>query len=501
MQARKIGFVAAGSAAGIVMGITLAIGINGHTGAGSALAQDARAMADAAGGVPARVVPADAAAITLSFAPLARAAQPAVVNVFTAKVVRERNAMMADPFFRSFSSQPRVANSLGSGVIVDGKGLIVTNNHVVAGADQIIVALADRREYAARVVFADARLDLALLRVEPRGQALPALKLGDSDRAQVGDLVLAIGNPFGVGQTVTQGIVSALARTGIGVSDSQFFIQTDAAINPGNSGGALLGLNGELLGINSAILSRDGGSNGVGFAVPANMVRIFLRAAATGKLVTAWLGAEGEALTSETAAAAGLDRPAGVLMTGVSAGSPAAAAGLRAGDIVFAVDGKDVLDPGSLRYRIATQPVGEKVVLTLIRAKKPVNVAVTLAAPPETPARQITQLPNGSIFAGLTVANLSPAFAQELGAGLPEAGVVVVQVPGGAPAARTGFPAPGDLIEILNGAPIRTVGDLLGVLPRARTAMRFIVNRQGQRVECAFQAPASFGCRQLGGAI
>ncbi|QMW24523.1 Do family serine endopeptidase [Sandaracinobacteroides saxicola] len=493
-RTKALGYLAVGAVAGLALALT----VNWQNGNGGALAHQASELARDAAPAVERTVPGSAAQISLSFAPVARAAQPAVVNIFTAKVVRNRDAMMADPFFRFFNSQPRVSNSLGSGVIVDGaKGLIITNNHVVEGADQIIVALADRREYAARLLFADARLDLALLKVDPRGAALPALKLGDSDRAQVGDLVLAIGNPFGVGQTVTQGIVSALARTGIGVSDTQFFIQTDAAINPGNSGGALLGMNGELLGINSAILSRGGGSNGVGFAVPSNMVRMFLRAADSGKLVTAWIGAEGEALTSDTAREAGLDRPTGVLMTGVSPGSPAAAAGLRAGDIVYAIDGKEVSDPGSLRYRIATLPVGERVKLTVVRDGKARNVELALAAPPEVPARQLTQVPNGNFLAGITVANLSPAFAQELGAGLPERGVVVVRVPGGAPAARTGFPAPGDLIEMVNGTPVRTVGDLGAVLPNARAAMRFVVNRGGQRVECAFQVPGSFGCRQL----
>jgi serine protease Do len=478
-------------AAGALGGIILALGINQRTGDGAALAQQASELAAQAGREAPRVAPANSAQVALSFAPVARAVQPAVVNVFTAAVVRDRNA---DPFYRLFNNQPRVANSLGSGVIIDANGLVITNNHVVQGADQIIVALADRREYPAKLVFSDARLDLALLRVDTKGAKLPALRLGDSDRAQVGDLVLAVGNPFGVGQTVTQGIVSAIARTGIGISDTQFFIQTDAAINPGNSGGALVGLNGELLGVNTAILSRGGGSNGVGFAVPANMVRVFLRAADTGKLVTAWIGAEGEALTADTAAAAGLDRPTGVLVTSVSPGSPAASAGLRPGDIVYAIDGKEVPDPGSLRYRIATLPLGERVALTVVRDRAARNVPLTLAPPPENPPRQLTRLPAGSFLGGVTVANLSPAFAQEIGAGLPERGVVVVQVPPNALAARTGFPAPGDLVEMVNNRPVRTVADLSGL---GGGSMVFRVVRGGQRVECGFQAPVSFACRQV----
>jgi serine protease Do len=282
--------------AGAVGGLALALSFNQMRGSGVAVAQEASALARSVEAGASRTVPASAADITLSFAPVARAVQPAVVNIFTARVVRERQSM--SPFFSVFNSEPRVANALGSGVIVDASGLVITNHHVVKDADQIIVALSDRREYPAKLLFGEPRLDLALLKVEPGTRPLPVARLGDSDRAQVGDLVLALGNPFGVGQTVTQGIVSAVARTGIGVSDTQFFIQTDAAINQGNSGGALAAMNGEVIGINTAILTggRDGGSIGLGFAVPSNMVKIFLRGAQTGKLVTAWIGAEGEAL-------------------------------------------------------------------------------------------------------------------------------------------------------------------------------------------------------------
>jgi serine protease Do len=493
MKAKAVALLAAGA----VGGLALALSFNQANGTGQAVAQQADALARDAGAEPARQVPGSAAAINLSFAPVARTVQPAVVNIFTARVVRQRQQM--SPFFSVFNSEPRVENSLGSGVIVDAAGLVITNNHVVAGADQIIVALADRREYPAKLVFAEPRLDLALLRIDPRGAALPVARLGDSDRAQVGDLVLAIGNPFGVGQTVTQGIVSATARTGIGVSDTQFFIQTDAAINQGNSGGALAAMSGEVIGINSAILTggRDGGSIGLGFAIPSNMVKIFMRGAGSGKLVTAWIGAEGEPLTAETAANAGLDRPTGMLVTGVSPGSPAARAGLRPGDIVYAVDGKPVADPSSLRYQIATQPVGDSVTLTVVRGGQASNLKLELGAPPETPPRQLTQLPNGTILAGVSIANLSPALAQELGAGLPERGVVVVGVPGQAPAARTGFPRPGDIVETMNGVPVQSVEDVRRALESAPGRTLFGLNRAGRRVECLFEAPGRFGCRAL----
>ena len=473
--------------AGAVAGLALALSFNHFAGTGTIAAQQPVEAA--------RVVPGNAQQVNLSFAPVAKRVQPAVVNIFTARVVRQRQAM--GPFYSMFDSQPRVENSLGSGVIVDAGGLIITNNHVVQGADQIVVALADKREYPARLVFAEPRLDLALLKIDPRGAPLPTAALGDSDRAQVGDLVLAVGNPFGVGQTVTQGIVSATARTGIGVSDAQFFIQTDAAINQGNSGGALVNMNSEVIGINSVILSGNegGGSIGLGFAIPSNMVKIFLRGASSGRMVTAWIGVEGEPLTSDTAAAAGLATPSGMLVTGVSPGSPAAKAGLRAGDVVEAVDGKPVSDPSAMRYLIASQPVGDQVMLTVLRNRQPVQIALTLAAPPENPPRQLTRLPDQTIFGGLSVANLSPALAQELGAGLPESGVVVVGVQPGAPAARTRFPRPGDIFESVNGQPVRTVSDVQRAVSASPDRTLFTVRRGGQKVECLFEAPASFGCR------
>ncbi len=480
--------------AGLTAGAALALSAN-HLAGGNGQPAPVPAASVAASAPEGPAVPTSARQISLSFAPVARRVQPSVVNIFTARVVRDRQAM--GPFFSMFGSQPRVENSLGSGVIVDGSGLIITNNHVVQGADQIVVALADRREYPAKVVFAEPRLDLALLQIDPKGAALPVAMLGDSDRAQVGDLVLAIGNPFGVGQTVTQGIVSATARTGIGVSDAQFFIQTDAAINQGNSGGALVNMAGEVIGINSVILSGNdgGGSIGLGFAIPSNMVKIFLRGAGSGRMVTAWIGAEGEALTASTAGAAGLSNPSGMRVTGVSAGSPAARAGLRAGDIVEAVDGKPVSDPAAMRYLIASQPVGEQVVLRVVRDRQPLELTLKLAAPPETPPRQVTRLPDQTIFGGLSIANLSPALAQELGAGLPESGVVVVSMLPGSPAARTRFPRPGDVLETVNGQPVNRVEDAVRALSQSPDRTLFTVRRGGQKVECLFEAPGSFGCR------
>ena len=464
---------------GAAAGVGLAVGFNQFTDRGAVDAQvppmDTTPIT--------RVVPAGGLQ-TLSVAPIVKQAAPAVVNIYTAKVDRGRPSLMEQFIQRQLGGgplQPRVQQSLGSGVIVSPDGLVITNNHVVAGADEILVALADRRQYPAKLVFADARLDLAVLRVDTKGAALPVIRMGDSDRAEVGDVTIAIGNPFGVGQTVTTGIVSAIARTGIGVSDWQFFIQTDAAINPGNSGGALLDGQGRLIGINTAIFSKDGGSNGIGFAIPSKIVQVFLRAADKGKLVSGWIGIEGEPLTAESARLAGLDRPGGLLVTGVAPGSPGAVAGIRVGDVLRSVDGKEVADGGQLRYSLATEGVGRALSVVLMRAGKEQQVSVTLAAPPENPPRQITPIAGQTILNGVTVANLSPAYAQELGAGLPEQGVVVVQMEAGSLAARLGL-RPGYLIESVGGQPVRNVADVVALSAKGAASVRF--NRDGQRTEC-----------------
>ena len=486
-------------AGGLAAGLGLALSLNHANHTQYAAAQSAAQLAAEAAGPAARATaaPANGLALAASYAPIVKRVAPAVVNVYTARRVAQR-ATMADYYRYLFNGQvprPRVERSLGSGVIVGADGLIVTNNHVIAGADEILVALNDRREYPAKLVFADEKSDLAALRIDPKGARLPTAPLGDSDRAEVGDVVLAIGDPFGVGQTVTQGIVSAAARTGFGVSDSGFFLQTDAAINPGNSGGALVSAKGEVIGINASIISGSGGSQGIGFAIPANMVRQFIASAGSGHFVRAWIGASGDAVTTDIAAAAGLDRPTGVILKTITPGSPAAAAGLRVGDIVYAIDGKEVPDPGALGYRIASQQAGRTATLTVVRDRAARNVPVRLTTPPETPPRQLTQLGADSILAGVTIANLSPALAQELGGALPDRGVVVVKVAPGAPAARYGFLNPGDLIEAVGGRPVINVDAVRRGIAAGGGALDFRLNRGGQRAECAFQPPSQFGCR------
>src|SRR5467141_3528837 len=304
-----------------------------------------------------RRVPASPADVKLSYAPIVQRVQPAVVNVYAAKMVQNRNPLLDDPIFRRFFGVPgqqpeQMQRSLGSGVLIDASGLVVTNNHVIEGADQVKVSLADKREFEAEIVLKDARSDLAVLRLKRQNERFPALEFADPDALQVGDIVLAIGNPFAVGQTVTHGIVSAVARTQVGITDYQFFIQTDAAINPGNSGGALVDLSGRLVGINTAIFSRSGGSQGIGFAIPVNMVRGVISSAQGGSSVVRrpWLGAKLQAVTSEIAEGLSLKRPVGALVASVTPKSPAARAGLKTGDLVVAVDGQSVEDPNAFDY-------------------------------------------------------------------------------------------------------------------------------------------------------
>ena len=428
--------------------------------------------------------------ISLSFAPVVKRAAPAVVNVFTEKVVREQalGPLFDDPIFRRFfggespfgAPRERVQNSLGSGVIVAADGLVVTNHHVIKGSDQITVVLSDRREFEATVVNDDERTDIALLRIKVRGEKLPYLELRDSDDLEVGDLVLAIGNPFGVGQTVTSGIVSAVARTAAGISDYNFFIQTDAAINPGNSGGALVTMDGRLAGINTAIYSRSGGSIGIGFAIPANMVRAVLNAAVSGagaKVVRPWLGVNVQPVTAEIAASLGMNRPVGVLINGLDPRGPGGGAGLKLGDVILSVNGQPVDDPEALRFRVATQPVGKRATLEISRNGQRSEVSLPLIAPPETPPRETTPIRGANPFSGATVANLSPALAEEVGfTGGSTQGVIVLEVTRGSPAAEVGL-RPGDLILRLNDREISAVRDLTAAVGRGWRSWSISVRR------------------------
>jgi Do/DeqQ family serine protease len=421
-----------------------------------------------------------------TFAPIVREVAPAVVNVYADRVVAQRptSPFFDDPFFRRFfgdqPGQERVQQALGSGVIIDAGGTVITNFHVIEEADEVHVTLSDRREYQADILLKDEQTDLAVLKIRDPVGPLPFLTLADSDLLQVGDLVLAIGNPFGVGQTVTSGIVSAVARTNIGISDYQFFIQTDAAINPGNSGGALVDVDGRLVGINTAIFSRTGGSIGIGFAIPANMVRIIAATAATGEPIRRpWLGAEFEPVTGEIASAVGLDRPRGALVASTFANGPAEAMGLRPGDVVTAVDGIEIDDATAINYRLATKGIGADATFSVWRDRREFDYTVTLAAAPEIPPRDPVELTGRSPFAGATVLNLSPAVAEELRYGGKPVGVIVSEIDNNSPAARVGFEA-GDVILTINGEQIDDTAELDAISRRGLPVWRITLDRGGR---------------------
>ncbi|MGP9811222.1 DegQ family serine endoprotease [Rhodopseudomonas sp. NSM] len=434
-----------------------------------------------------RRLPSSQAEIKLSYAPIVQHAQPAVVNVYAAKVVQNRNPLLEDPIFRRFfgggGPQPeQIQRSLGSGVMVDPSGLVVTNNHVIEGADQVKVALADKREFEAEIVLKDSRTDLAVLRLKDTKEKFATLDFANSDELLVGDLVLAIGNPFGVGQTVTHGIVSALARTQVGITDYQFFIQTDAAINPGNSGGALVDMTGKLVGINTAIFSRSGGSQGIGFAIPANMVRVVVASAKSGgkAVKRPWLGARLQAVTPEIAETLGLKRPSGALVASVSKGSPSEKAGLKLSDLIVAVDGFAIDDPNAFDYRFATRPLGGTAQIDVQRGGKPVKLTITLETAPDTGRDEIV-LTARSPFQGARIANISPAIADELRLDPSVEGVVVTELADGATAAGVGFQK-GDIIVAVNNKRIAKTSDLDRITNESFRLWRITVVRGGQQI-------------------
>jgi Do/DeqQ family serine protease len=435
-----------------------------------------------------RRVPSSPTELKLSFSPIVQRTQPAVVNVYAGKTVQNRNPLLDDPIFRRFFGVPgnqrpeQMQRSLGSGVMVDASGLVVTNNHVIEGADQVKISLADKREFEAEIVLKDSRTDLAVLRIKDTREKFATLDFANSDELLVGDIVLALGNPFGVGQTVTHGIVSALARTQVGITDYQFFIQTDAAINPGNSGGALVDMNGRLVGINTAIFSRSGGSQGIGFAIPANMVRVVVASAkGGGKAVKRpWLGARLQAVTPDIAESLGLRLPTGALVAQVSPNSPAARAGLKLSDLIVAIDGQTIDDPNAFDYRFATRPFGGSAQIDVQRGGKTIKVNIPLEVAPDTNRDEIT-ISARSPFQGAKVANISPAVAEELRLDSNAEGVVVIDLEDGAPAAGVGFQK-GDIIIAVNNQKIAKTSDLDKAAKTSSRLWRIVVVRGGQQI-------------------
>src|SRR3954466_15038900 len=434
-----------------------------------------------------RRMPVSPAEIKLSYAPIVQRVQPAVVNVYAAKVIQNRNPLLEDPIFRRFFGVPgqqpeQMQRSLGSGVMVDPSGLVVTNVHVIEGADQVKVSLSDKREFEAEIVLKDSRSDLAVLRLKDSHEKFPTLDFANSDELQVGDVVLAIGNPFGVGQTVTHGIISALARTQVGITDYQFFIQTDAPINPGNSGGALVDMSGKLAGINTAIYSRSGGSQGIGFAIPANMVRVVVASAkGGGKAVKRpWLGARLQAVTPDIAESLGLKRPAGALVATVTEKSPAARAGLKTGDLIVAIDGQTVDDQNAFDYRFATKPLGGSAQIGVVRGGKELTLKIALEIAPETPRDEIV-IRSRSPFMGMKIANISPALADELRISESLEGAVVVDLEAGSLAQNLGFQK-GDVIAAVNNEKVTRTRDLDRLAKEQNRRWAITLVRGGQTI-------------------
>ena len=436
-----------------------------------------------------RAAPPSREAVQYSFAPIVRKAAPAVVNVYVRTRVQTFNSPFAqDPWFRRFfgdqfgEPSERVMSSLGSGVIVSADGIVVTNTHVVKGRGEteIRVALADKREFDAKVVAQDDKTDIAVLRIENGDGHFPFLEFEDSDSLEVGDLVLAIGNPFGVGQTVTSGIVSGLARSDIGASDAQIFIQTDAAINPGNSGGALVDMNARLVGINTMIYSQSGGSVGIGFAIPSNLVKVYAESAVAGRKVERpWLGAKLESVTRDIADGLGLSRIAGAVVTRISAGGPSAKAGLEPGDVIMSVDGVEVADPRAVYYRLTTKGVGQTAKLSVLRKGKGLEMEIALVAPPKAGKDDVRNLSGPHPLDGARVSNILPVLADEMGLDETE-GVVILSVRGGSVARSLGFKA-GDIIVEVSGKTIANVADLEEALAKRQRTWSVSVKR-GERI-------------------
>ncbi len=437
-------------------------------------------------------VPQSRAEIATGFAPLVKQAAPAVVNIYARRVVEtRRNPFMDDPFFGDFfrgfgDPRPRVQNSLGSGVILSGDGIVVSNFHVVGMATDIRVVLSDRREYSARVVLGDEESDLAILQLDDASD-LPHLGLRDSDRVEVGELVLAIGNPFGVGQTVSSGIISGLARSGALTGQARgYFLQTDAPINPGNSGGALVDVNGDLIGINTSILSRSGGSNGIGFAIPSNLVAQFVQQARDGndRFERPWAGMSGQPVDADMAGSLGLSIPEGIVIADLHAESPFAQAGLEVGDVITHVDGLAVNSSSEMLFRMSVAGVGATAQVTRMHGEERQDIDVAMIAAPDTPSADERSLGRDSVLPGLTVARANPAMIARLGLPLSTDGVVVTAP--GPFGARAGL-RKGDAIDRINRARVATTADVVDALRDPGRWVTIELSRRGQPVQLRFR--------------
>jgi len=431
-------------------------------------------------------VPMSQAEIQTGFVPVVRQAAPAVVNIYASRIVEgRRSPFRNDPFFGRFfndfgASRPRVQNSLGSGVVLGADGIVVSNYHVVGEATDIRVVLNDGREYAARVLLGDEEADLAVVQVEAAPD-LPALRLRDSDSVQVGELVLAIGNPFGVGQTVSSGIVSGLARSGTASGNARgYFIQTDAPINPGNSGGALVDVNADLIGINTAILSRSGGSNGIGFAIPSALVAQFVEQARAGHdaFQRPWAGLGGQPVTPDMAEGLGLTRPEGIVISQVHPESSFAGQ-IEPGDVIAAVDGQPVNSPAEMVFRMSLAGIGDTARITRQRDGKAEEIDVPMIAAPEVPLRNPTRTGHRAALPEMVLSTINPAVIDAYGLPLMAEGVIVDDP--GPYGARAGL-RPGDILREINGIAVSDSATAVEALARASRTLSIEVMRNGRRM-------------------
>jgi serine protease Do len=432
---------------------------------------------------------------------VAAVATPSVVNISTTRVIKAREDgafdLFNDPFFRRFFGdqvphpdipKEHKEQSLGSGVIVSEDGYIITNNHVIEKAQEIKVLLLNKKDYKAKVIGADPKTDIAVIKIEATG--LPALPWGDSTKLRVGEIVFAIGNPFGLNQTVTMGVISAVGRANVGIADYEDFIQTDAAINPGNSGGGLINAKGELIGINTAILSRTGGYQGIGFAVPSSMARQVMDSLIKyKKVVRGWLGVSIQDITSDLADEFGVKDLKGALVSGVMKGSPAEKAGIRQGDVILQYNGRDVEDTGHLRNMVSQTPIGTMAKIKILRQKKEIEVEVKVIELSKkmaeaSPGNEDSEKPaeeESSALAGLTVRELTPELVNHFGFESGEKGVVVVKVEASSRIYDAGI-RPGDIILQVNQKNIETLGEykIAASRTKAKDRILLLVRRKGQ---------------------
>lgn len=430
-----------------------------------------------------------------AFSDIVKAVSPTVVNISTTKTVRRRfspfehffDSPFGD-FFEPFRRPRRwKEQSLGSGVIVSSDGYIITNSHVVDKADEIKVTLYDKREFKGKIVGTDPKTDIAVIKIP--AENLPAIKWGDSDKLQVGEFVLAFGNPYGLSHTVTMGIVSALGRANVGVADYEDFIQTDAAINPGNSGGPLVNIKGELVGINTAIFSKTGGYQGIGFAVPSSIAKAIMpQLIKEGKVTRGWLGVTIQNVTPELAKEFGLKKSTGALVTDIFKGSPAEKAGLKRGDIILEINGKKVRNVEFLRNKIAQSKVGSTIRLKILRDEKTVFLEATITEFPEDMAEVALREPRDDLeerengLAGFSVMDLTSEIAKQLGLSKNERGVVILRVEPYSAAEEAGLKK-GDVIQEINKKRVKNLKDFKAITSRIRNGdtMLLFINRGGRK--------------------